>query len=221
MFIQESLFEPATGLTAFPASHSKLDLSPVFEINQQALSLLRDLALGGATVALPLIVSEPLRAWRDLSDAGLQQLAASPVLLLDAGFGLNARWSGWGERAVQDAAAGAATPEFFAPIHWSANARDLLRRVLNFAWHLARSEPPTARFVLGMNEATARHFGQLSLADLDWITEYRPGWIRPRWDTQPETWASLLNSAESSEADALVGARLRSIQMRAMEYLAT
>ena len=91
----------------------------------------------------------------------------------------------------------------------------LIRRMLMLAWHLARSNPLSARVTLGLNADCAALIAVRSLSDLDRLAESRPLWIRPRWERQSGVWRQLLEAALSDEFS-----RLRPLQLRGLQLLA-
>jgi len=170
-------------------------LDSVAEINTQCLEYLASMA------AFPL---------RDLSPAAREQLAASPYLLADAGFDDEARWLALGQRMVHDLPPVQVEAVFVGP-----GAGDFIRRVLMFAWHLARANRQLARVVLGMSPGSAVRIAALRLQDMDWLAQHRPGWVRPRWERQPRIWRHLMLAARDPDREHLTQVSLRGLQLMA------
>jgi hypothetical protein len=138
-------------------------MEAVAETNAQCLDFLCQLAAQPAR-SLPAMFSGQLDAWRGLSPAARVQLAASPYLLVDAGFDDDARWALPARRMVQDQAPAPREALFTGP-----TAEVFLRSVLVLGWHLARANRQLARVVLGMSPAGAARIAALKLRDLDWV----------------------------------------------------
>jgi len=128
--------------------------------------------------------------WRALDGAARQRLAACPFLLVDAGFARPDIWARLRELAVREA-----VPVRTLLASRSALTSPLLRRVLLLVWHLARTNRVSARLILGMSAACANVIAGCRLTDLEALAERRPGWIRPRWEQNPEVWRAWLLAA--------------------------
>ena len=188
-------------------------MEAVAEINAQCLEFLCTLASGQGQ-PLPEMFSGQVLAWRELSLPARAQLAASPYLLVDAGFGDETRWLLASRRMVQDLPAPAAEPAFAG-----AGAAEFIRAVLVLGWHLARANRQLARVVLGMTPACATRIGALGLRDLDWVVQHHPEWVRPRWERQPRVWRHLLGAAREPGAVLLTQVSLRGLQLLAANVL--
>lgn len=186
-------------------------MEAVAEINAQCLEFLCALAADPPR-RLPEMFSGQLQVWRDLPAKARAQLAASPYLLVDAGFDSEARWHH--SAMVQDARL--ATPE---PVFTGAGAESFIQSVLVLGWHLARANRQLARVVLGMTPGCAVRVASLRLRDLDWIARHQPGWVRPRWERQPRVWRHLLCAASEPDAALLTQVSLRGLQLLAAAAL--
>jgi hypothetical protein len=164
---------------------------------------------------LPGLLASHLARWCTLTPAARAQLAASPYLLVDAGFDDEQRWLWPGRRMVRDLRRDLAAP-FFIGEH----VGDFVRRVLMFGWHLARANRQLARVVLGMTPACAAHVAALQLRDLDWLAEHQPGWVRPRWERHPDIWRDLLRAADGDDDAQIAQVSLRGLQLMAGGVLA-
>jgi len=148
--------------------------------------------------------------WQPLSGASRQLLARCPYLLADAGFAQTERWEGL-PAAVHDAAA-ADLPRPPQAVGRAPFTTPLIRRVLVFAWHLARARPLAARIALGMSSACAARVAGCRLADLEALAEQRPAWIRVRWHDRPELWRAWLRAAGQGSSGALLRLQLWGLQ---------
>jgi hypothetical protein len=183
-------------------------LDPLVEINAQCIDLLRGMA-GRDRAALP-ILGDLAPLWRALPQDGRRRLADCPYLLVDAGFGDEARWRLLQQRAVNDQ-----PRELRAVCFAGERAVGFSRRVLMYGWHLARAHRSVARIVLGMSPACLDRIATLSLRELEGVCEQHPGWVRPRWESQPLIWRQMLAAAVSADAPAMQQASLRGIQLLA------
>lgn len=208
-------------------------MEAVAEINAQCLdylcllatesapgAALAGAAASGAVVAgaparrVPAMFGAQLDTWRGLSPAARAHLAASPYLLVEAGFDDEARWSLPGRRMVQDRPATHRAPVFTGP-----GAEAFMHGVLVFGWHLARANRQLARVVLGMTPACAARVATLKLGDMGWVVEHHPEWVRPRWERQPRVWRHLLGAALESDTALLTQVSLRGLQLMAAGML--
>jgi len=184
-------------------------LEPLVEVNAQCIELLCAMAHEGLPAPPPMLGAQ-LQAWKLLTPAARMRLAVSPFLLADAGFGDEARWQAVASHAVRDLPAEGARGVFPG-----AAARDFIRRVLVYGWHLARAHRQVARLVLGMTPGSAALLASLRLKDLDWLADHHPGWVRPRWEMQPAIWRYLLQAAAEGDRVRLTQASLCGIQLLA------
>lgn len=198
-------------------------MEAVAEINAQCLDYLCLLAAQsapGEVVAgalprrVPAMFGAQVEAWRDLSPAARAHLAASPYLLVEAGFDDDARWALPGRRMVQDRPVAPRAPVFIGP-----GAEAIMHSVLVFGWHLARANRQLARVVLGMTPACAARVATLKLGDMGWVVEHHPEWVRPRWERQPRVWRHLLGAALESDTALLTQVSLRGLQLMAAGML--
>lgn len=193
-------------------------MEAVAEINAQCLDFLCRLAAGQGAGApqrrLPEMFGGQVDAWRGLGAAAQAQLAASPYLLVEAGFDDEARWALPARRMVHDTHSAPREPVFTGP-----GAEVFVRGVLIFGWHLARANRQLARVVLGMSPACATRVAALRLRDIDWVVEHHPGWVRPRWERQPRVWRHLLGAARESDTALLTQVSLRGLQLMAAGML--
>lgn len=201
---------PAAHLWAPEAFLEDATFAPVVEINEQALLALRDLALGGGCGRgdLPGTL-RPL--WEALDEPALRRAARCPYSLVDAGFADPGGWLPARSRLVCD---GAGRGAGFFP---ASDAQPLARLLLTYAWHLARTQRPAARLVLGMSAPCAEAIAQLTLARVCRIADREPECLAPRWSTRVDAWRQLLEAAISGESMRLEQAQLRGLQMLAGE----
>jgi hypothetical protein len=187
-------------------------LEPVTELNVEVLEALA----AAAARAAPAGVAPALQwQWRALGEAARLRLARTPFLLVDAGFARPECWCSPPRAAVHEAVA--------APVLLAQRgvlATPLLRRVLVFAWHLARANRPCARIALGMSAACAGAVASWRFADLEALAERRPAWIRPRWQDRPEVWQAWLDAALQGSSQDLARLRLWAAQSLAAEVTA-
>ena len=152
--------------------------------------------------------------WHALGEAARVRLARCPFLLADAGFADPRLWAGLPGAGVHEAG-----PPASAEHQRCALPTPLLRRVLLYAWHLARVHPLSARMRLGMCERCLAVVVTCRLADLEALAERRPPWIRARWAEQPELWRSWLGAAAQESPLQLELLQLWGLQMIASEVL--
>lgn len=188
-------------------------LDAVADINAQCIGFLAAMAASDARHC-PALFAGQSAFWADLPDRAKQRLAAAPWLLVDGGFNDLSRWRHLESRMVHDLPA-----QFAEPVFLGAGASDFVRRVLILGWHLARADRQVARMVLGMSGPCAERIAQLRLQDLDWLALHRPGWVRPRWERQPQVWRHLLLAARDPGSAQLTQVSLRGLQLMAAAVL--
>jgi hypothetical protein len=207
--------QAAEAVRSWPAGQWLADgsLDVVADINAQCLEFL--VAIAEAEVRhCPARFAGQGAFWRNLPARARQRLAAAPWLLVDGGFGDVARWRNLEQRMVHDLPAQPADAVFTGP-----GAADFIRRVLVLGWHLARAQRQLARVVLGMSSPCAELIARLRLQDLDWLVLHRPGWVRPRWERQPQVWRHLLLAARDPGGVPLTHVSLRGLQLMAAGVL--
>ncbi len=187
-------------------------LAPMTELNAEILETMFD--------AAPLTEAPGSAAglqwrWRALGEPARLRLAHCPYLLLDAGFAAAETWAGLRRAGVHESAPLAPAPARPAPF-----AASLIRRVLHFAWHLARSNAPGARIALGMSADCVAVVAGCRLLDLEALAEHRPAWIRPRWAELPGLWQAWLESAALESPRQLERLQLWGLQALAADVLA-
>jgi len=208
---------------------------PIAEINELLLNVLRTTAAttatattatvaatvpataiavtGAACEPVPRLVSALRQSWCALDRASMQRLADCPYLLLDAGFAAPARWDAAAlsldrHGAVMD---GGAVRGYFG----GAAGVALLRRTLSLAWHVARSNPLSARMMLGMSGECVERIGASGLMHLEALAEVSPSWMVPRWEAQPLIWRQMIQAAIGGSDAALRRVQLRGLQLMA------
>ncbi|HVO07788.1 MAG TPA: hypothetical protein VMT83_13445 [Burkholderiaceae bacterium] len=177
-------------------------LEPLAELNLEVLDALARAPEGSSW------------RWRALGDDARARLAHCPFLLVDLGAARPQLWSGASRVGVHEARPVSALLAQRGPL-----ATPLLRRVLLFAWHLARANRLAARITLGMDARCAALVAACRFADLEALAERRPEWIRPRWHDRPEVWQAWLGAAAEESPRSLENLRLWGLQMLAAEVL--
>lgn len=186
-------------------------LEPLHELNRRWLALLalrpRLWAGHAAGSRLPDPVSACLLA---LTPERRAQVARCPFSLFTASFNDGVYWLGMaGNTAVNE-------PQ---PADGDATARDAVvsfaELALFYAWHLARTNAPAARIVLGMMDQTLAAFEAFTLTSLQRLAASDQELFTPRWPERPAFWLRLLE-ARPDPAPA-PDVRLLGLQMLAAE----
>jgi hypothetical protein len=186
-----------------------VDPAPLAELNAECLGLLAARAAQSDRLAPPLLVG--LRAeWADLSNQAVRRLSAAPFSLFDIGFARAPRWLELRARGVNDQSQRSENLFFAADA-----ARSITRRMLVYAWHLARSRPRAACLVFGSTIPAVEALAACSLAALEAAADGNAEALRPRWAHQVPFWRELL-AAASAGADA----RLRELLLGGIQRLA-
>ena len=187
-------------------------LAPICELNTEILeAMFGETARAGAAGN----GSSLQWRWRELGEPARLRLAHCPYLLLDAGFAAAETWAGLRHAGVHEMAPAATAQEGRVPLPAS-----LIRRVLHFAWHLARCNAPGARIALGMSAECVTAVARCRLVDLEALAEHRPAWIRPRWADLPGLWQAWLETAVLESPRPLERLQLWGLQALAAEVIA-
>lgn len=185
-------------------------LESVVEVNEQVLALLREQCRTAA--AQPSLLRDVSSLMLNLDAESLRCAAASAVLLVDAQFADATLWSEAIVGAVNDRPPLA--PAAFFTVDGTVA---VMRLVVTHAWHLARSEPAAARLLLGLSAANLAVIGGCTLCRLTQVAETRTQWLRPRWESRPKVWRSLLRTARTGDSRAMERLRVRGLQLLAAE----
>jgi hypothetical protein len=168
-------------------------LESVAEVNEQVLALLREQCRVAAPQ--PALIRDVSSLMLSLDAKALRCAAASAVLLVDAQFA-DARL--WSETIIGGTVA-------------------VMRLVVTHAWHLARSEPAAARLLLGLSAANVAVIGGCTLSRLTHLAEARTQWLRPRWESRPQVWCNLLQTAGAGDSGAVERLRVRAVRLLAAD----
>jgi hypothetical protein len=137
--------------------------------------------------------------------------------LLDAGFADAHRWRWMPDRdlSVCEPDQPQGVSFFTVP-----SSQTVARLVFTYAWHLARTQEPIARWVLGMPAQCVGLVTSCTLKQIHELAERRTEWLKPRWSSRAKIWRELLLAAQSGEGIALESARMHGLQLLAAEALA-
>jgi hypothetical protein len=192
-----------------------VDPAPLAELNAECLGLLASRAAEvGARGAVPPLLLVLREQWADLPTAAVRRLAAAPFSLFDIGFARAPRWLETRARGVNDQLQAVENP-FFEPLA----ARSITRRMLVYAWHLARSRPRAACLVFGTSIPAIESLAACSLSVLEAAAESNADALRPRWSQQVMFWRELLAAASGGADVRLQELLLGGIQRLAAETL--
>jgi hypothetical protein len=185
------------------------------ELNAECLGLLASRAAEFVPgwPAPPLLLA--LRdQWADLPASAVKRLAGAPFSLFDIGFARAPRWLETRARGVNDQVQAGENP-FFDP----QAARSITRRMLVYAWHLARSRPRAACLVFGTSIPAIESLAACSLSVLEAAAECNADALKPRWCQQVVFWRELLTAASGGADARLQELLLGGIQRLAAETL--
>jgi hypothetical protein len=96
----------------------------------------------------------------------------------------------------------------------------LAHATLMLAWNSLRTDPATARILLGMAQSVGDLIAHLKFDEIDRIAHKRFRHVRPRWDDRPAVWRRLLLAAQSDDAKLLGAVNLHALQLLTGELLA-
>jgi hypothetical protein len=174
------------------------------EVNARLLDLLAFESQLTNEARLPIAV-ELGDMFRQIDPGARARVAASPFLLIDAGFQDLQRWSRVGcEIELANDSAG----RFLRP-----QAIELAHMTFVLAWSLARSNHEAACVMLGLSPGCAEIVANLRLQDLQRIAILHNAWIRPRWELRPDIWRRLLKSTNAPRSSTPAATSLHGLQL--------
>jgi hypothetical protein len=138
-----------------------VDPAPLAELNAECLGLLAARAARDADRHAPPLLAALRVEWAQLRGPAVRRLAAAPFSLFDIGFARAPRWLETRARGVSDQSQRSENL-FFEPDA----ARSITRRMLVYAWHLARSRPRAACLVFGSSIPAVEALAACSLSAL-------------------------------------------------------
>jgi hypothetical protein len=213
--LESNVSEAAAPLWTAQSWLQERTLRTLVEVNDECLQLVCEHAR--ACDPVPALLVELRQAWCEL-DAGARRRAAQcSYLLFDAGFSESRRWVATSDRpATQERTLAALGGAFFT----LPRTVEVMRLVMTYAWHLARSQSPAARLLLGMSPRCTELIGTCTLRQVTQLAESHPHWLRPRWPERVHVWGELLRCARDGDAAALARIHHRGIQLLAAEVRA-
>jgi len=200
-------------------------LESLAEVNEQCLELMCEQAAartlapaareptGYAQAVRPALLIELHELWEELDGAARRRAARCPYLLVDVGLSEPSRWARVLERQVQDEPWPRGVGAFFTV----PRAASVMRLVVTYAWHLARSQSAAARLLLGMSAPCAEVIAACTLSQVSRLAESHQQWLTPRWPDRLPVWRELLASATAGENAALERIRMRGVQLLAAD----
>jgi len=192
-----------------------VDPAPLAELNAECLGLLAARAARDGDGLAPPLLTELREEWAELPNQAVRRLAAAPFSLFDIGFARAPRWLETRARGVSDQSQRSENQFFEA-----AAARSITRRMLVYAWHLARSRPRAACLVFGSTIPAVEALAACSLSVLEAAAEGNAEALRPRWAHQVSFWRELLIAASVDTDGRLRELLLGGIQRLAADTLA-
>src|SRR5262249_22195340 len=159
---------------------------PIHELNRRLLTIAIDESRRPGASQSSNALGEQLAP---LNDEVLRRLAAVPISLVDAEFRLDEEWS-----TVARGSRHSLQP--LQP-HLS-RARTLELSTLTFGWAstIARTSRESARLIFGMSPVVADAFAGFTVDVVQWLSQARASWVRPRWHDQPQEWRRLIATAD-------------------------
>jgi len=103
------------------------------------------------------------------------------------------------------------------PFFTTPGSGDVIRRVLQFARELARTNNVAARLWLAMPAHCTELVAGYTLRDMDTAAARHPAWLKPRWLRHVPVWREFLTAARSGDAAAIESAHMHGIQLLAGE----
>jgi hypothetical protein len=207
----------ASAAPPVPSPHGTADERPLFgfyEVNERCIELLVNDARTEQSRSFAL-VSELRELLKSADPATRQRAARRAFLLVDMEFGKPDFWQVVFSRPGQQLK----TPLWRGSFP-RGSAIQLAHATLMLAWNSLRTDPTTARILLGMAHPVAELIARLKFDEIDRIAHKRFRHVRPRWDDRPAVWRRLLLAAQSDDAKLLGAVNLHALQLLTGELLA-
>ena len=186
-----------------------VDPAPLAELNAECLGLLAARAAQGVDRLAPRLLVELHAEWADLPnpavDAWPRRLSACSTSVVPVRRLLETRARGVNDQSQRN------ENQFFA----TDAARSITRRMLVYAWHLARSRPRAACLVFGSTIPAVEALAACSLAALEAAAEGNAEALKPRSAHRVPFWRELLAAASADEDTRLRELLLGGIQLAA------
>jgi len=177
-------------------------LAPLVDINHACIGLL---CARAAQDEAPPLLARFARQWLELTPGACRRLASVPWLLV--------------EPVIPAAGEPRPRSRTEAPSYFGPEALPVMRHVLVFCWHLARSQPQLARLALGLRAEQCARLLERPLAGLDELAERTLSAVRPRWETSLPVWRQLLWAAAEEDRKRIVKAGHQGLQLLAARCL--
>jgi len=188
-------------------------LNGVHEVNERCIEMLVSSARQEQTPSFALVLE--LRELLKSADRALRQRAARvSFLLVDMEFGNPDFW-----HVVCSHPAQQLKMPLWRGSFPRGSAIQLAHATLVLAWNSLRTDPSTARVLLGMARSVAELIGRLKFDEIDRIAHKRFRHVRPRWDDRPALWRRLLLAAQSDDAKLMGAVNLHALQLLTGELL--
>lgn len=182
-------------------------------INEECLELLTAQSMVRTLDPHPML-RDLADLWCSLDARARRRAAECPYLLVDAGFADARRWRFPGGSSVSESVSSTTEgPPFFT----TPGSSDVIRRVLQFARELARTNNVAARLWLAMPAHCTQLLAGYTLRDMDTAAARHPAWLKPRWPRHVPVWREFLLAARSGDMAAIESARMHGIQLLAGE----
>ncbi len=211
---ERDIFEPARESQSWLRAESSEALAGM---NEECLELLTAQSMVRTLHPQPMLC-ELADLWRSLDARARRRAAECPFLLVDAGFADARRWrfpNGQGVSEPALSGVGEGPPFFTTP-----GASDVIRRVLQFARELARTNNVAARLWLAMPSHCTQLLAGYTLRDIDIAAARHPAWMTPRWSRHVHLWREFLTAARSGDVASIESTRMHGIQLLAGEFQA-
>jgi len=195
---------------------SETGLLPGFyEVNERCIEMLVNAARHDIRRKFAL-VAELRELLLRLDPRMRQRAAAHPFLLVDLEFSNIDWWRAAGTYGTQSLRL-----PLWRGAFPRASAVQLAVSTLMLAWNSLRTDPSSARVLLGMTLPVSEIIADFRFEDIDRIARKRFAYARPRWEDRPRTWRRLLAAAQTHDPKAMGAFRLHAVQLLAGDLLST
>jgi hypothetical protein len=200
--------------TYHPRSSSGPPLNGLTEVNERCIELLVSAARHEETQSFA-VVSELRELLRGADRLMRERAARVSFLLVDLEFANPNFW----HVACSHPGQQLKTPSWRGSFP-RVSAVQLAHATLMLAWNSLRTDPATARILLGMPQSVSHLIVGLRFEGIARIARKRFRHVRPRWDDRPAVWRRLLLAAQSDDASDLRAVHLHALQLLTGELLA-
>jgi hypothetical protein len=190
-----------------------------YQLNEQCLELVCDLAKNPSAEELPLFILENRDLWRLLEPEARKRLAEFPFVILDLHFRDAELWRLASVGHPMPLADNSKNARY--SILLSKPLEDLALETLLFARQVARENASVAKVIFAMTASVVRLIALFTVSQIRATAIGNAHQLRVRWDGDPEFWSKLLAACRSGDQQDLEAIRRHAKLRFSGEFVST